>query len=77
MGHEKYMVFLVDSFDWNDNFDQILNRTSNQDFLKNLSTYLLSTYIPIYLIIYLPNRRGHFFIVQKNWNQLYDFMHSF
>jgi len=23
------------------------------------------------------HRRGHVFIIQKVWNQLYDFMHSF
>jgi hypothetical protein len=23
------------------------------------------------------HRRGHSFVVQKTWNQLYDFMHSF
>jgi len=30
MGHEKHMVFLVGSFDWNDHFDQVLNHTFNQ-----------------------------------------------
>jgi hypothetical protein len=23
------------------------------------------------------HRKGHVFVVQKNWNQLYNFMHSF
>jgi hypothetical protein len=31
MGHERYMVLLVDFFDWSDHFDQVLNHTSNQE----------------------------------------------
>ncbi len=31
MRHERHMVFLADSFDWNDHFDQMLNRTSTQE----------------------------------------------
>ncbi len=31
MGHERHMVFLVGSFDWNDHFDQVLNHTFSQE----------------------------------------------
>ncbi len=31
MGHERHMVILVDVFDRNDHFDQVLSHTSNQE----------------------------------------------
>ncbi len=30
MGHERHMVFLVDSFYYSDHFDQVLSCTSSQ-----------------------------------------------
>jgi hypothetical protein len=36
IGHETHMVLLVDVFDWNDYFDQMLSHTSNQEGLGYL-----------------------------------------
>jgi hypothetical protein len=49
-------------------------------FFQNLNTLKFLNNLVLYQVHIMNryfHRRGHVFVVQKVWNQLYDFMHSF